>query len=204
MLLAALCTSALAFAGHAGVHRSAPSRSAISAESDSSSCKSAAARARAGAHLQPARMLLTRGARGRPARAVAYGLPGSCEPFPSFDPFGFALADEGEVRWYREAEVTHGRVSMLAVVGMFSSEAGFHPFVDAPIMGASIDHVELTSPALTALLAVLAGACEAYRVQIGIKDPRAVAGDPDTPEEVRAPPGGAGPQAWSGGGGDGG
>ena len=48
----------------------------------------------------------------------AYGLPGSLAPVLEFDPFGYAAnADLDTMKRYREAEVQHGRVAMLAVLG---------------------------------------------------------------------------------------
>ena len=45
-------------------------------------------------------------------------IPGAIEPTGLFDPLGFAAkADEGTLKRYREAELTHGRVAMLAVSG---------------------------------------------------------------------------------------
>ena len=40
----------------------------------------------------------------------AYGLPGSLDPAPEFDPLGFAAKDYETVKQYREAELQHGRV----------------------------------------------------------------------------------------------
>ena len=61
------------------------------------------------------------------SKAFCYGLPGALAPVGNFDPAGFA---EGrtvdQVKMLREAEVTHGRVSMLAVVGFLVQE-NFHP-----------------------------------------------------------------------------
>lgn len=56
-------------------------------------------------------------------------LVGACEPFPEgFDPFNFATrADKAEMTKFREAELKHGRVAMLAVPGFLLSE-DFHPF----------------------------------------------------------------------------
>lgn len=52
----------------------------------------------------------------------AWGLPGSIAPIEEFDPLGFAKDTplQNMLQW-REAEVQHGRVSMLAVLGMFTS-----------------------------------------------------------------------------------
>merc|ERR1712167_404668 len=49
--------------------------------------------------------------------------------FPEgFDPFNFASrADKAEMGKFREAELKHGRVAMLAVPGFLLSE-DFHPF----------------------------------------------------------------------------
>ena len=59
--------------------------------------------------------------------AFAYGLPGSISPIENFDPLGFADgATLGEMKRYREAEVTHGRVAMLAALGFLVGE-NFHP-----------------------------------------------------------------------------
>lgn len=41
-----------------------------------------------------------------------------------FDPLGFS--DTYDVKWLREAELKHGRVSMLAVVGWLVQQAGVH------------------------------------------------------------------------------
>ena len=43
-------------------------------------------------------------------------IPGALPPVGLFDPLGFAeKADEATLKRYREAELTHGRVAMLAV-----------------------------------------------------------------------------------------
>lgn len=53
-------------------------------------------------------------------------LPGT--PFPDgkiFDPLGLCDgADPGEIKRWREAEIKHGRVSMLATVGVVVAEVG--------------------------------------------------------------------------------
>jgi hypothetical protein len=53
-----------------------------------------------------------------------------------FDPMGFSKdASEGRIRFYREVELKHGRVAMLAAVGFLVGEQ-FHPLfggnIDAP------------------------------------------------------------------------
>ena len=59
-------------------------------------------------------------------------------PFGFFDPLGFMSQDdmtEGKARYYREVELKHGRVAMLAAVGFVVAE-NFHPlfggFIDVP------------------------------------------------------------------------
>merc|ERR1712046_151981 len=57
---------------------------------------------------------------------------GVSKPFPEgFDPLGFASrADAQQMIKFREAELKHGRVAMLAVPGFLLSE-DFHPFFPA-------------------------------------------------------------------------
>ncbi|EJK49164.1 hypothetical protein THAOC_31987, partial [Thalassiosira oceanica] len=51
-------------------------------------------------------------------------MPGALAPMGFFDPLNFAeKADENTLKRYREAEVTHGRVAMLAVLGFLVGEA---------------------------------------------------------------------------------
>merc|ERR1719152_1121574 len=52
-----------------------------------------------------------------------YGLPGSLLPVREFDPLGFAQGSYQDIKLYREAEVQHGRVAMLATVGYLVGEA---------------------------------------------------------------------------------
>jgi hypothetical protein len=48
-------------------------------------------------------------------------IPGALPPVGIFDPLGFAeKADEPTLKRYREAELTHGRVAMLAVSAYLS------------------------------------------------------------------------------------
>ena len=43
-----------------------------------------------------------------------------------FDPMNFAGRYPGMVPWFREAELKHGRICMLAVVGWLTVDAGIH------------------------------------------------------------------------------
>ena len=69
---------------------------------------------------------------------IMKGMPGISGPLGFFDPLGYASADdvtEGKIRFYREAELKHGRVAMLASFGFLVAEQ-FHPLfggnVDVP------------------------------------------------------------------------
>merc|ERR1711966_544351 len=65
----------------------------------------------------------TKAAAAKPAFSVET-MPGALAPVGFFDPIGFAAnADENTLKRYREAEVTHGRVAMLAVIGFLVGEA---------------------------------------------------------------------------------
>ena len=59
----------------------------------------------------------------------AKSLPGITGPLDFFDPLGYCSAEgvtEGKVRFYREVELKHGRVAMLAAFGFLVAEQ-FHP-----------------------------------------------------------------------------
>ena len=53
-----------------------------------------------------------------------YGLPGSSAPLGFFDPLGFTKdMDLNGVKRFREAEIMHGRVAMMATVGYLIGES---------------------------------------------------------------------------------
>jgi hypothetical protein len=62
-------------------------------------------------------------------------MPGVSLPFDFFDPLGFCRSgtSEGKIRFYREVEIKHCRVAMLAAVGIPVGE-NFHP-----LWGGNID-----------------------------------------------------------------
>jgi hypothetical protein len=63
-------------------------------------------------------------------------LPGITAPLGFFDPLGFCSKEditEGKIKFYREVELKHGRVSMLAALGFLVGE-NFHP-----LFGGNID-----------------------------------------------------------------
>merc|ERR1712087_716358 len=53
-----------------------------------------------------------------------YGLPGTTSPLGFFDPLGFSKdADLNTIKRYREAEIMHGRVAMMATIGYIIGES---------------------------------------------------------------------------------
>merc|ERR1712118_351394 len=72
-----------------------------------------------------------------PFNGVEYAksLPGVTGPLGFFDPLGFCSADdvtEGKIKFYREVELKHGRVGMLAALGFLVGE-NFHPLFGGDI-----------------------------------------------------------------------
>ena len=62
------------------------------------------------------------------------GLVGTVAPTGYFDPFGIAVGkDAATLRKYREAEIKHGRICMLASVGLLTQEILKNPLgIDGP------------------------------------------------------------------------
>ena len=77
---------------------------------------------------------------------------------------------------YREAELTHGRVAMLATVGFLVGEKveGTSFLFDASIKGPAITHILQVPPPFWALLLVIIGATEQFRAEKGWVDPSEV------------------------------
>ena len=78
------------------------------------------------------------------SKKFAESLPGITGPLGFFDPLGFCSSDEektvseSKIRFYREVEIKHSRVAMLAAVGFPLAEQ-FHPLFktdDAPSFSA--------------------------------------------------------------------
>jgi hypothetical protein len=94
---------------------------------------------------------------GKPAKGKAFTpaefaatLPGIIEPLGFFDPAGFCANDaspkpasEGKVRFYREVELKHCRVAMLAALGFPLAEQ-FHPLFGGDIDTPSFDAFQQT------------------------------------------------------------
>jgi hypothetical protein len=66
-------------------------------------------------------------------QAKVGGLVGDCAPLGYFDPFGFSKdASPETMKKYREAELKHGRVAMLAAAGMIHQDK-WKPLFDGKI-----------------------------------------------------------------------
>jgi hypothetical protein len=111
--------------------------------------------------------------------AFAYGLPGTLPPVEDFDPFKFAeKADLNTMLKYREAETMHGRVAMLAALGLLVTEEPieFHPLFEAGVkdIGPAIRHldeVRAVAPFFFEVLGIVIGSLELNRALVGWKAP---------------------------------
>uniref|UniRef100_A0A6U2AJH0 Plastid light harvesting protein n=1 Tax=Pseudictyota dubia TaxID=2749911 RepID=A0A6U2AJH0_9STRA len=110
-------------------------------------------------------------------KAYVDELPGALAPVGFFDPLGFAEnADENTMKRYREAELTHGRVAMLAVLGFLVGEKveGSSFLFDAQVSGPAITHIQQVPEGFWALLLLSIGAAEQFRAEKGWVDPSEV------------------------------
>ena len=100
------------------------------------------------------------------------GLPGSTAPLGQFDPLNL-LEDMSveEIKRYRESEVTHGRVAMLATLGYLVGE-NVHPLFGGVVSGPANTHLaqvqEVAPPFFVALTLAIGGA-ELFRALRGWK-----------------------------------
>jgi len=90
-----------------------------------------------------------------------------------FDPAGLlkTATTVEDVRRYREAELTHGRVAMLASLGFVVGEQleDFPAFmnIDGNITGPAINQFQQVQSGFWVPLVIAIGVCEAYRVSVG-------------------------------------
>jgi hypothetical protein len=104
-------------------------------------------------------------------------LPGRLAENVFFDPLGFSeKADDMTMRRYREAELTHGRVAMLASVGFLVGEKveGSSFLFDSQITGPAITHIAQVPTGFWAMLIISIGAAEQFRAEAGWTDPSQV------------------------------
>lgn len=99
-----------------------------------------------------------------------YGLPGAVAPTGYFDPIGFSQSgiSLNDVKRYRESEVMHGRVAMLAAVGFLAGEAIPGPFT---ITGPANDQLQQMPAPAFAFLTVFIAAIELKRATTGWVEP---------------------------------
>jgi hypothetical protein len=129
------------------------------------------------AHLAISSLALFQGKAKAPIKAppappaFAYGLVGVTN-FPGpFDPLNLSKdAPESSVRLWREAELMHGRVGMLASAGFLVQES-YHPLFGGTITGPAINQIPEIPPFFWAVLSFGIGISEAYRIQIGCARP---------------------------------
>ena len=87
----------------------------------------------------------------------------------NWDPAGFLEGkSELEVNRYREAELTHGRVGMLASLGFLVQEK-FHPLFSGD-GGPAIDQIPQLPVWLWVVMTAGIGAAEAYRINIAFRE----------------------------------
>merc|ERR1719409_2637092 len=110
-----------------------------------------------------------------PAAAAAkaefcYGLPGNIAPAGEFDPANLlAGQSKAEVMRLREAEITHGRVGMLASAGFLVQE-NFHPLFTGD-NGPAIEQIPQLPPWLWFVMTLGIGIAESVRIQRGWSSP---------------------------------
>jgi light-harvesting complex I chlorophyll a/b binding protein 1 len=115
--------------------------------------------------------------------SYAMQMPGVTDPFPNiFDPLnllgtvGSSNTKIRELRRWREAEVTHGRVAMLASLGWLTQEAienwsgSPFPHVTGPAL-THFQQVEAKGAIFWEPLVLAIGIAESYRVAVGWNDP---------------------------------
>lgn len=113
--------------------------------------------------------------------AYAKTLPGISQPFPEiFDPANLLSNAQSiqEVRRWRESEITHGRVAMLAalgwIVGEFVADKKLLVNADGRIGGPAIDQfqqVEAKGAIFWEPLVFAIGLAEAWRIGVGWANP---------------------------------
>jgi hypothetical protein len=107
-------------------------------------------------------------------KAFCAGLPGSVAPLGEFDPLGF-MKDKSvnEIKRFRESEVTHGRVGMLAVLGYLVGE-NFHPLFGGQVIGPANGHLAQVQEIAPFFFAFLVGGiltAELGRARTGWESP---------------------------------
>jgi len=108
------------------------------------------------------------------ALSATLDLPGALDPVGFFDPLGFAeKANDATLLRYREAEITHGRVAMLATIGFLVGEKveGSSFLFDAQISGPAITHLSQVPNGFWIILVTAIGAAEEFRSRTAFVEP---------------------------------
>merc|ERR1719238_2339831 len=117
----------------------------------------------------PVRMVATIDAKAQDTD-FCYGLPGNIAPSGNFDPAQILEGKtKGDVYRLREAEITHGRVGMLAAAGFLVQE-NFHPLFSGD-GGPAIQQIPALPPAIWFVMTLGIGIAEAARIQKGWANP---------------------------------
>jgi len=99
-----------------------------------------------------------------------FGLPGAMAPAGEFDPANLLEGtSKSEVYRWREAELTHGRVGMLAAAGFLVQE-NFHPLFSAD-GGPAIQQIPQLPVPLWFGMTLAIGIAESVRIQKGWANP---------------------------------
>jgi len=122
-----------------------------------------------------------------PTPVFCGGLAGSTAPLGQFDPSGALQgADANKIRLFRESELTHGRVSMLAVLG-FAVGENFNPLFGGSITGPAINHFQQVPSLFWTMTVFGIGLAEAYRLTYGWNNPTEPAAVPWTLKDSYTP-----------------
>ena len=114
-----------------------------------------------------------------------WDLPGALPPMGAWDPLGFSRnCNIPTMKRYREAEVVHGRVAMLATIGFLAGEYVVdHHLFHTTIKGPAISHMAQVPNGFWIMLVIAIGAAEQTRATIGWVEPEYL--PPDQPGMLR-------------------
>jgi len=99
-------------------------------------------------------------------------LPGILDPVGFFDPAGLSNdVDESELKRFREAELTHGRVAMLASVGFLVGESGSTPLFEGSISGIGINQFWQVPTGFWPVILLFIAVPETFRALRGWMEP---------------------------------
>merc|ERR1719359_2656251 len=118
----------------------------------------------------PPKMVSTTVGKSAADTDFCYGLPGNIAPAGNFDPANLLEGKtKSEVYAWREAELTHGRVGMLAAAGFLVQEF-FHPLFSGD-GGPAIQQIPALPPPLWFGMTLAIGIAESIRIQKGWANP---------------------------------